>query len=118
MLGAAFDESIHKQVAVSAPALEKAASEEKSFMGMKHMAIIPEKKASFLENLPPNEKKATEESFAKADSQAGRDVLLYAVRFPAVLVLSFGLIFLYFRSRGGYRPVELSPDGGAASGSS
>ncbi|MFT7167586.1 MAG: hypothetical protein ACI80K_000708, partial [Paracoccaceae bacterium] len=37
-----------------------------------------------------------------------RDVLRYAVRFPALLFIIFAVIALYFRSRGGYKPVELS----------
>lgn len=50
-------------------------------------------------------------TYAEKDAAAGRDVLRYAVRFPAILVVAFGLIFLYFRSRGGYKPVELTgPD--------
>ncbi|MFT5690572.1 MAG: hypothetical protein ACI8PQ_003429, partial [Planctomycetota bacterium] len=31
-----------------------------------------------------------------------------SVRFPLILVFAFGAIFLYFRSRGGYKPVELN----------
>ncbi len=47
------------------------------------------------------------ESFSDEDEQAGRGVLMYAVRFPALLVVAFGLIWLWFRMRGGYRPVTL-----------
>ena len=43
----------------------------------------------------------------KAQVDAGRDVLLYAVRFPAILFVVFGLIALYFRSRGGYKPIDI-----------
>ncbi|MFT7670131.1 MAG: hypothetical protein ACI8X5_002838, partial [Planctomycetota bacterium] len=31
----------------------------------------------------------------------------YAVRFPLILLVVFGLIALYFRMQGGYKPVEL-----------
>lgn len=47
------------------------------------------------------------DSFRDEDEAAGRSVLMYAVRFPALLVIAFGLIWLWFRSRGGYRPVTL-----------
>ena len=47
-------------------------------------------------------------TYSAKDDAAGRDVLKFAVRFPAILVLAFGLIFLYFRSKGGYKPVELT----------
>ena len=41
---------------------------------------------------------------------SGRDVLIYAARFPAILVISFAFIALYFRSKGGYKPVILDPE--------
>ena len=47
-------------------------------------------------------------SYAAEDEAAGRDVLRYAVRFPALLVIAFGAIFLWFRARGGYKPIELT----------
>jgi len=47
-------------------------------------------------------------TYSTKDDAAGRDVLKFAARFPAILVLAFGLIFLYFRSKGGYKPVELT----------
>jgi len=37
-------------------------------------------------------------------------VLTYAVRFPAILMVVFGLIALYFRSQGGYKPIELTSE--------
>ena len=43
-----------------------------------------------------------------AQRGAGRDVLRYAVRFPAILLVVFGAIALYFRSKGGYKPIELT----------
>ena len=35
------------------------------------------------------------------------DVLAYAIRFPLLLLVAFGAIALYFRTRGGYKPIEL-----------
>jgi MFS family permease len=46
--------------------------------------------------------------FAEEDAAAGRSVLAYAVRFPLILVFAFGCIALFFRSRGGYKPIELA----------
>ena len=40
---------------------------------------------------------------------AGRDVLIYAVRFPAILVICFIFIAVYFKMHGGYKPIELVP---------
>jgi MFS family permease len=41
---------------------------------------------------------------------SGRDVLIYAARFPAILVISFAIIAIYFKSQGGYKPVILNPE--------
>ena len=49
--------------------------------------------------------------YNKETDAAGRSVLKYAARFPAILVVAFGSIALYFRSRGGYKPVELTGSG-------
>lgn len=109
LLGVAFDNSIHDAVSRDAPALAAAASEPKSFLGLTHDAIIPEKQAAFLAGMQDATEKARVEAVTKeAGTQAGRDVLAYAVRFPLILVFCFGLIWLWFRSRGGYQPVVLT----------
>ncbi|MEM6506093.1 MAG: MFS transporter [Planctomycetota bacterium] len=41
---------------------------------------------------------------------AGRDVLVFAAIFPGILVVCFAAIALYFRSIGGYKPIELLKD--------
>ncbi len=41
-------------------------------------------------------------------TKSGRDVLKFAAVFPTILVIAFGFIALYFRSRGGYKPAEIS----------
>ncbi len=109
LLGVAFDKSIHESVNVEAPALVQASAQEKSFLGMSHDAIIPEAKDTYLAGLTDQaERTRIEDAYAEADEQAGRDVLAYAVRFPAILMVVFGLIALWFRKRGGYKPIELS----------
>ena len=57
--------------------------------------------------LTDSEKTQLGETYAEADEKAGRDVLAYAVRFPTILFIVFGIIALWFRSRGGYKPIEL-----------
>ena len=116
LLGVAFDKSIHSGVQKSVPAMVSAAEEDKSFLGMPHKAIIPAKKDAYLATLSASEQTRVKEEFTKVDTQAGRDVLTYAVRFPAILVLAFGAIMLYFRSKGGYKPIELVEHAGNSSG--
>ena len=80
----------------------------KTFLGMSHEAIMPEKKDAYIAGLTDEGARVSAtEAFATADKQAGRDILKYAARFPTVLIFAFGLIALYFRSRGGYKPIEL-----------
>lgn len=110
LLGVAFDESIHGNVVKDVPAIEVAA-EPKSFLGMEHDALIPEKVNAYIEEITDTaEKTRVEGVYEAARGRAGRDVLKYAVRFPLVLILAFGLIWLWFRSRGGYKPVELESE--------
>lgn len=107
LLGVAFDKSIHSEISQTVPALVQSASEEKSFLGMSHQAIIPAKKDAYIASLSASEQVDVKQEYTRVDVQAGRDVLTYAVRFPAILVLAFGAIVFYFRSRGGYKPIEL-----------
>jgi len=46
-------------------------------------------------------------TYASMTVEAGRDVLVFAAIFPAILVVCFAGIAIYFRSIGGYKPVEL-----------
>ena len=43
-------------------------------------------------------------------TKSGRDVLKFAAIFPGILVLAFGCIAIYFMTKGGYKPVELTED--------
>ncbi|MDP6740504.1 MAG: MFS transporter [Myxococcota bacterium] len=113
ILGVAFDESIHATVVAEAPALAEAATTEGGFMWMSHEKIDPAAAESYLANLSEEERTAALQVYSKSEPQgsaqasAGRNVLLYAVRFPALLMVVFGIIALYFRMRGGYKPIEL-----------
>ena len=62
---------------------------------------------AWMDGLSPEEDTRVRESYETEAGEAGRYVLKFAARFPAILVFAFGLIFLYFRSRGGYKPIEL-----------
>ena len=61
----------------------------------------------YMDGLSKSEDEQLRTLYGTEDESAGRKVLVYATRFPILLVLAFGAIFLFFRSRGGYRPKEL-----------
>jgi MFS family permease len=108
LLGVAFDTSIHESVVAEVPSIEAEAAAEKSFLGMKHEALLPEKVTAYIAALPAEaEQVRVQGVYDEAKKEAGRDVLAYAVRFPAILIVAFGLIWAWFRMRGGYRPITL-----------
>ncbi len=123
ILGAAFDRSIEPAVAAEAPALAQASTKEAGFMWVKHEAIDPKKATAFIdeerkaEGLPARDWKqdppegyqpsSSEKIYIEEKEKAGRDVLTFAAIFPAILLVVFGMIAIYFRSRGGYKPIIL-----------
>lgn len=119
LLGSAFDSTIHAVVSEKAPALREATHDKGSFMWMEHEKIDPEKATAYIENLSEVEQASLKSIYnttagepqGEAQDQAGRDALRYAVRFPAILFIAFGLIALFFMARGGYKPLELKGAG-------
>lgn len=107
-LGAAFDNYNHKGAAQNVPALAAAAESDKSFLGVKYKQIDPEKVAPFIATLPAAEQETVKTKWTGVQSQSGRSVLVFASIFPAVLVLSFFGIWMYFRAKGGYKPIEIT----------
>jgi len=112
-VSAAFDRSIRETVVAEAPALASAATVPGGFMWMSHEKIDPAKADAYVASLPADERARVAAVYHRgmpkgaAQVRAGRDVLAYAVRFPLLLLVVFGAIALWFRSRGGYRPVVL-----------
>ena len=116
LLGVAFDKSIYAQAEKDLPAVVAEAEKQAGFLWMKHNAIDPAKKDAFIGTLPTDEQKSANEKFASIDSNAGRDVLVFAAWFPCTLIIVFGGIALYFKSQGGYKPIELSEGTGGGGG--
>jgi MFS family permease len=107
ILGVAFDKAIHRSITVESPAMASAATGQGSFLWMHHEAIKPELVDEYIAVLPEEERGAAEEIYAVEKQAAGRGVLAFAAIFPMILLVAFGGIWLWFRSRGGYRPKEL-----------
>lgn len=117
LLGMAFDESIHGSVARDVPALAEAAEVPSDFLWMEVSGIDPDGATAYLDGLGAAERAQASAVYdpaggGSAQVQAGRDVLAYAVRFPLILLVVFGAVALWFRSRGGYKPVELDTQAG------
>ena len=51
-----------------------------------------------------------------AKDSSGQKALADMAIFPAIMLVAYILIFLYFRSKGGYKPLELTESEGESSG--
>lgn len=107
IMGAFHDNHIRNNVKAISSEIAEEAAKEGSFFGAKYASIDKGK----AEELAKAAGKADEFNTAnlKASSQALRTT---AFAFPLVMLICFGLIALWFKSKGGYKPVELTgPDG-------
>jgi len=118
LLGVAFDKAIYAGVSDELPMVAEAATKDAGFLWMKHQAIDPGKKDAFINALSSADQASANASFTDIDNGAGRGVLVFAARFPATLIVLFGAIALYFKAKGGYKPIELgaADSGGGGSG--
>jgi len=116
ILGVAFDKSIYASAQKELPKMVAEAEKDANFLWMGHKAIDPAKKDAFIGTLPEDQQKTKNEKFASINNNAGRDVLVFAAYFPCTLILVFGGIALYFKSQGGYKPIELSEGTGGGGG--
>ena len=138
ILGVQFDKEIHASLSDKAPEFVAVAAAPADFLGLEHDKIDPgalvtadeDKNANgildreellppegndvltgswaYMDGLSESEDASLRTTYAEEDERAGRAVLVYATRFPLILVVVFGAIFLYFRSKGGYKPIELT----------
>ena len=82
-------------------------------MWLVHEKIDAKKASEYVLALPEADRAAAEKVYrneapqGEAQVQAGRDALAFAVRFPLILCIVFGAIALWFRSKGGYKPIVL-----------
>ena len=140
ILGVQFDKQIHAALTEKAPAFAEVATAPGSFLGGSHNMIAPGIKVTadedankngildreeligpegnpiltatwgYMDGLSAEDNAALRATYDEEEELAGRSVLVYATRFPLMLVLVFGVIFLYFRSKGGYKPIELTEE--------
>ena len=61
---------------------------------------------------PADQQAAMTEAIGKAKEGSAQKALANMAVFPAIMLVAFICLFLYFRSKGGYKPVDLSVGGG------
>ncbi len=106
IMGAFYDSALAKEVKVVSPEIYESAQKEKNFFsatytGIDQGAAIEAGAAAGLV-----------EPMKKAVDNAGRGALMTtALAFPLVMMFAFGLIALWFKSKGGYKPIVLTEGG-------
>ena len=110
LLSINYGKSIHSQLSDSNKAVAVASEEPKKFLWENTHIIEPAKAKAYIAEQPEAERKDLTDTVERAEKQGGRDVLKYAAIYPIILVIAFGIIAIYFRTRGGYKPVELDQE--------
>jgi fucose permease len=99
-LGNIQDRQIDHELAAHNPALHsRVVAQEKVSIFGKYQPVDKEKVAS----LSQEEKEAVEDVSATAKKNA----LMTVAIFPAIMLVCYLILILYFKARGGYKPVEL-----------
>ena len=107
-IGALQEKTASAHLVAEAPALAQSVLAEKSYLLGGYQAIQPDKAAAIVEP-------AAQAQLASAQLAGQFDALAHMAIFPAFLLVGYIGLFLYFRSKGGYRAVSL--DAGASASS-
>jgi len=104
-MGFIQDSSVNGKLKAESPAIHQQVAAQKTWVFGKYEAVEPTK----VETLPDQ----ADKDEVKTLSEAGKKEALKAVAiFPAIMLVAYLLLMVYFKSRGGYRPVLL--EGGGA----
>ena len=72
-------------------------------------------KADEMEKVLTSATKETQEKIASVREVSPQRALKNMAFFPFIMLIAYVLMYLYFRSKGGYKPIELAADGGSSS---
>jgi MFS family permease len=105
IMGAFYDSNLAKEVKKVDVAIYDSAQSEKNFFSAKYTGIDKAKAEAASKEV------GKDQEFSKAVDNAGRGALqTTALAFPLVMLICFGLIALYFKSQGGYKPIVLDDE--------
>lgn len=111
-LGAKFDDFNAQLIKEKAPIVYDMSKSEENFFGYKYESVDMAKVEEGLNFTNVKAEQTSEQKeFTGELEQNQRKVLKVAAYFPAILGVSFFLILLWFKSKGGYKPVVLSKEG-------
>ncbi|MDX2186954.1 MAG: hypothetical protein SFV32_08480 [Opitutaceae bacterium] len=104
LIGAFQEKTASAHLSQNAPVVAQGVLAEKSYLLGKYQAIDPE----LAKSLPSEDAKT---ALAAADKAGQFDALAKITVFPAIMFVGYLGLWLYFRSRGGYKPVVLNTGG-------
>ncbi|WP_404421032.1 MFS transporter [Nibricoccus sp. IMCC34717] len=104
LIGAFQEKTASAHLSEKAPVVAQAVLAKKAYLLGEYQAIDPE----LAKSLPQADAKA---ALAEADKAGQFDALAKITVFPAMMFVGYLGLWLYFRSRGGYKPVVLSTNG-------
>ena len=93
-------------------ALVEDATEAKSIYQIIPYSVLSEE---VVEEKLANANEGTKKAVAAARSGSAPKALMSMTIFPFIMLIAYIGIYMYFRGRGGYKPIELESDGGASS---
>jgi MFS family permease len=102
-IGALQEKTASAHLIAEAPALAQSVLVEKSYLLGGYQAIQPDKVAAVTDP-------STQALLTGAQLAGQFEALAHMAIFPALLLLGYIGLFLYFRAKGGYRPVTLDPE--------
>jgi len=111
-IGFLQDKTASTELMADAPAIANIVLEKKEYFGREYSAINPEQ-----EKVAVAQQGEAATTSLKAANKAGQfNALGKMAFFPAFMLVCYVLLFLYFKAKGGYRPVELAVGGQADTG--
>jgi hypothetical protein len=110
VLGTPFIGAIQEQTAVadlraSNPTVAAQVIEEKKALGLPYEAVSPEKAAAVSDQ-------AGKDAIAAAKKDGQFDALAKMALFPTFMLICYIILFVYFKTRGGYKAQDITHGGG------
>tara|TARA_Y100000766_G_scaffold281724_1_gene293727 strand:+ start:14056 stop:15678 length:1623 start_codon:yes stop_codon:yes gene_type:complete len=89
--------------------------QDKLYGTIKYPVLQMDEVATLIKKAPEAEQEKITSAITKAKDGSAQKALLNMTIFPLIMLIAYVLMFLYFRSKGGYKPLELAADGGSSS---
>ena len=89
--------------------------QDKLYGTIKYPVLQMETVNELIKKAPEAEQEKITSAITKAKDGSAQKALLNMTVFPLIMLIAYVLMFLYFRSKGGYKPLELETAAGSSS---